>query len=152
MAIGDYDVLARASRDLRAMPERGWVAIDEEQFFLLQLSGPATQQSLQEHVYCQAEGVGERIPVRWIGGKERDAVLKTQVWDQELLKKSPDQFAVLACNRRLAPAMQTCCAVPWRHWQRRPGFPCWACCPGRARPICPPVIWGWWKRARPCQP
>lgn len=80
---------------------RGWVAIDEEQFFLLQLSGPATQQSLQEHVYCQAEGVGERIPVRWIGGKERDAVLKTQVWDQELLKKSPDEFAVLACNRRL---------------------------------------------------
>lgn len=28
MAIGDYDVLARASRDLRAMPERGWVAIE----------------------------------------------------------------------------------------------------------------------------
>ncbi len=29
MAIGDYDVLARASRDLRAMPERGWVAIEQ---------------------------------------------------------------------------------------------------------------------------
>jgi hypothetical protein len=72
-----------------------------KQFFLLQLSGPATQQSLKQRVYCQAEGVGERIPVRWIGGKDRDAVLKTQVWDQELLKKSPDQFAVLACNRRL---------------------------------------------------
>ncbi|KMO72458.1 hypothetical protein BST22_00065 [Mycolicibacterium chubuense] len=28
MAIGDYDVLARASRDLRAMPEPGWVAIE----------------------------------------------------------------------------------------------------------------------------
>lgn len=28
MAIGDYDVLARASRDLRAAPERGWVAIE----------------------------------------------------------------------------------------------------------------------------
>lgn len=28
MAIGDHDVLARASRDLRAMPERGWVAIE----------------------------------------------------------------------------------------------------------------------------
>jgi hypothetical protein len=29
MAIGDYDVLARASRELRAMPERGWVAIEQ---------------------------------------------------------------------------------------------------------------------------
>jgi hypothetical protein len=28
MAIGDYDVLARASRELRAMPERGWMAIE----------------------------------------------------------------------------------------------------------------------------
>ncbi|KRE27487.1 hypothetical protein ASG82_13860 [Mycobacterium sp. Soil538] len=29
MAIGDYDVLARASRDLRALPESGWVAIEQ---------------------------------------------------------------------------------------------------------------------------
>lgn len=28
MAIGDYDVLARASRTLRAVPERGWPAVE----------------------------------------------------------------------------------------------------------------------------
>ncbi|MCG7596944.1 hypothetical protein ACXYX3_01295 [Mycobacterium sp. C3-094] len=28
MAIGDYDVLARASRTLRAAPERGWPAVE----------------------------------------------------------------------------------------------------------------------------
>lgn len=28
MAIGDHDVLARASRELRAMPERGWPAVE----------------------------------------------------------------------------------------------------------------------------
>ncbi|MEH3141017.1 MAG: hypothetical protein PGN37_12710 [Mycobacterium kyogaense] len=28
MAIGDYDVLARASRELRAVPERGWPAVE----------------------------------------------------------------------------------------------------------------------------
>lgn len=28
MAIGDYDVLARASRELRAVPEHGWPAVE----------------------------------------------------------------------------------------------------------------------------
>ncbi|MDR2325670.1 MAG: alpha-2-macroglobulin [Acidovorax sp.] len=86
---------------VRQIWPRGWQSIDEEQYFALQLSGAATRQSLVQNVYCQAEDVGERIPVRWIEGKERDAVLQSQVWDKELLKKSPDQFAVLTCNRRL---------------------------------------------------
>ena len=38
--------------------------IDEEQFFMLQMNGPATPASLQSQVWCSAEGVGERIPVR----------------------------------------------------------------------------------------
>jgi len=49
-----------------------WQPIDEDQFFALQLSGPATRQSLSEHAYCQSQDVGERIPVRWIEGKERE--------------------------------------------------------------------------------
>lgn len=86
---------------VREIWPRGWEPVDEDQYFALQLSGAATRQSLLQSVYCQADNVGERIPVRWIEGKERDAVLQSEVWDKELLKKSPDQFAVLACNRRL---------------------------------------------------
>jgi len=29
MAIGNYDVLSRASRELRALPERGWMAVEQ---------------------------------------------------------------------------------------------------------------------------
>jgi hypothetical protein len=41
-----------------------WERIDEEQVFLLQLNGPATQQSVTEKVWCSVEGLGERVPVR----------------------------------------------------------------------------------------
>jgi hypothetical protein len=38
--------------------------IDEEQFFVLQLNGPATPASLQANVWCAVEGLGEKVPVR----------------------------------------------------------------------------------------
>ena len=50
--------------------------IDEEQFFVLQLNGPATVDSVQSNVWCVADGVGERIPVRMITGQPRADVLK----------------------------------------------------------------------------
>jgi len=74
--------------------------IDEEQYFALRLSGPATLQSLQQHMWCTAEGVGERIPVRLIEGKERDELLKHRGWGKAAAK-NPMQYATLACNRRL---------------------------------------------------
>ena len=74
--------------------------VDEQQFFALRLTGAATPDSLQKRVWCTSEGVGERIPVQLIDGKDRDAVLKQQHWDKDAAK-SPQSYAVLACNRRL---------------------------------------------------
>ena len=37
--------------------------IDEEQYFVLQLNGAATLQSVKDNVWCNADGVGERVPV-----------------------------------------------------------------------------------------
>ena len=84
---------------------RTWEEIDEEQFFVLELSGPATLQSVQEHVWCAAEGLGERVPVRLVEGTERAALLKGQRLDKQAAQE-PLAFATLACNRRLAPASQ----------------------------------------------
>ena len=78
----------------------GYESVDEEQFFALRLSGPATAQSLQKHVWCTSEGVGERIPVRLIEGKEREALLGHRGWAQDAAR-NPQQYATLACNRRL---------------------------------------------------
>ncbi|HAU56605.1 MAG TPA: alpha-2-macroglobulin, partial [Comamonadaceae bacterium] len=77
--------------------------IDEEQFFVLQLNGPATVASVQQHAWCVAEGVGERIPVRLIDGKERAELLKAQGL-QKRAEREPLSVVTLACNRRLTPS------------------------------------------------
>ncbi len=79
--------------------------IDEEQFFALRLSGEASLASVQAHVGCAMDGLGERIAVRLIDGKERAALLKAQGWEKEAAA-SPLSFATLACNRRLTPSVK----------------------------------------------
>ncbi|WP_440114153.1 alpha-2-macroglobulin family protein [Acidovorax sp. BL-A-41-H1] len=73
--------------------------IDEEQFFVLQLNGPATTASVQANVWCTMEGVGERVPVRLIEGAQRAEILKTLGLEKSAAKE-PLQYATLACNRR----------------------------------------------------
>ncbi|MDP3247539.1 MAG: MG2 domain-containing protein [Polaromonas sp.] len=77
--------------------------IDEEQYFVLQLNGPATLASVRENVWCSVEGLGERVPVKLIEGKEREALLKSQNLDKAA-EKDPLRVVTLACNRRLTPA------------------------------------------------
>ena len=60
--------------------------IDEEQYFVLQLNGPAAQASMLQNVWCSVEGLGERVPVRLIGGAEREALLKSQNLDKAAAK------------------------------------------------------------------
>jgi len=78
-------------------------AIDEEQFFVLQLNGPATLASVQAGAWCVAEGVGERIPVRLIDGKERAELLKAHGLDRQAAQE-PLAVVTLACNRRFTPS------------------------------------------------
>lgn len=74
--------------------------IDEEQFFMLQLNGPATLASVQANVWCVADGVGERVPVRLIEGAQREGLLASQGLDKTAAKE-PLKYVTLACNRRL---------------------------------------------------
>lgn len=75
--------------------------IDEEQFFTLQLNGPATLASVQANVWCAVEGLGERVAVRLIDGKDRATLLKSQGLEQAAAK-APLSIVTLACNRRLS--------------------------------------------------
>ncbi|HCL86779.1 MAG TPA: alpha-2-macroglobulin, partial [Comamonadaceae bacterium] len=77
-----------------------WEAIDEEQHFVLTLNGAATTASLTEHVWCVADGVGERIPVRLVEGAQRTELLKHLRLDKAA-QKDPLRYATLACARRL---------------------------------------------------
>ena len=77
--------------------------IDDEQFFTLQLNGPATLASVQANVWCAVDGLGERVAVRLVDGKDRAALLKAQGLEADAAK-APLGIVTLACNRRLAPS------------------------------------------------
>ena len=59
---------------LRAEPFEG-ATIEEDQHFLLRLSGPATADSVAAQAWCEVDGIGERIAVRVVDGADRQAVL-----------------------------------------------------------------------------
>ena len=84
-------------------PGEGSESIDEDQYFLLELNGAATLQSISKSVWCAVDGLGERVPVKLIEGKEREALLKSHRSDKAAAKE-PLKFVTLACNRRFTPA------------------------------------------------
>lgn len=76
--------------------------IDEEQYFVLQLNGPATLQSVQQNLWCAVDGLGERVPVRMLAGKERDELLRSLRLDKAAAGE-PLRYLSFACNRKLPP-------------------------------------------------
>ena len=79
-----------------------WQRIEEDQHFVLELNGPATSSSVQAGVWCAVDGLGERVPVRLIGGPDRIAILTSLHLDKAAAKE-PQRFVTMACNRRLTP-------------------------------------------------
>jgi len=75
--------------------------IDEEQFFILQLSGPATLESVKADVWCKASDLGEKISIRLLEGKERTALLEAQGLDG-YAKADPLSYVTMTCARRLS--------------------------------------------------
>ena len=109
-----------------SLPREGWEAIDEQQIFLLRLDAPASRASIEANAYCAIAGVGERIPLRVLGGAERVAVLAQRqalgydylqlLWKNgasnnirsrnRSLEKRDELISVVQCQRSLPPATQ----------------------------------------------
>jgi uncharacterized protein YfaS (alpha-2-macroglobulin family) len=70
--------------------------VEEEQAFVLQLTGPVVESDLAGKAWCELEGLGERLPLRLIGGAPRDAVLA-----QLRLKERAAQVLVADCGRAM---------------------------------------------------
>ena len=77
--------------------------IDEEQFFVATLNGPATAASVRDNLWCALDGVGERVPVRLLEGSEREALLKAYGIDKAAARE-PLRHVSFACARRFTPA------------------------------------------------
>src|SRR6195952_1782262 len=56
--------------------EPGYGDIEENQFFLLRLNGPATDASALQNIWCESNGLGNRIPVKSVDATARAALLK----------------------------------------------------------------------------
>ncbi|MCE9660511.1 MAG: alpha-2-macroglobulin [Burkholderiales bacterium] len=52
--------------------------VEEDQHFLIRLNGPAVEASVLANAWCEVEGLGERLPLRLIGGDLRAQLLKAR--------------------------------------------------------------------------
>jgi hypothetical protein len=76
-------------------------AIDEEQFFTLKLNGAASDTSVLANTWCAVDGLGERVAVRLIDGKDRVTVLQS-IGVAEDAAREPQRWVTLACKRRFS--------------------------------------------------
>jgi uncharacterized protein YfaS (alpha-2-macroglobulin family) len=73
---------------VQAIPSDGAEQIDEEQVFVLSLSGPATPESVARHAYCSVAGVADRVPVTFVQGQARQAILDATVGRRGLWRRA----------------------------------------------------------------
>ncbi|WP_250451692.1 Ig-like domain-containing alpha-2-macroglobulin family protein [Caballeronia sp. ATUFL_M2_KS44] len=73
--------------------------IEEDQVFVLRLNGPATQASVLDHVWCESNALGNRIPVRMADTATRNALIEHFHYQKE-----SDRVLTLACGQTLPSA------------------------------------------------
>jgi len=78
---------------LSVQPNAG-TRIAEDQHFLLRLNGQADAASVQRAVWCEVEGLGERMPVQLVEGAAREQLLRQRHRDVD-----PRHVLLLACQR-----------------------------------------------------
>ena len=71
--------------------------IEEDQHFLLRLTGPAVPATVLSQAWCEVDGIGERINVKLIEGEARAAVFKAR----GVSATDAPQTLLLACARPL---------------------------------------------------
>lgn len=70
-----FELLGAPPRPWRIIPQPGQ-AIEEDQAFVINGGGPLDPASLADNLWCEADGVGQRLPTRPVGEAERKALLE----------------------------------------------------------------------------
>ena len=79
----------------RSLTPRPESLIEEDQAFVIEASGVLKRESVERNVWCEADGVGNRIPVRILPDATRDEVLAT-------LGTAPQpNIIAITCSERL---------------------------------------------------
>jgi len=127
--------------------------IEEDQHFLVRLSGPAVESSVAANAWCEVEGIGERLPLRIVAGAARDVLLKAR----RITGAQAARTLVVTCARPLPngakvrvvwgvgiaatsnPAVVTTAQQRWRY-EVRPAFTAeFTCERERANAPCLPI-------------
>ena len=88
-----FEFIGAAPRPWRLQPAPG-SGIEEDQAFVINGGGPLDEASLADNLWCEADGIGQRLPARPVSTEIRKAVL-----DQ--LGRFGSAPLVVACNGRL---------------------------------------------------
>ena len=70
-------------------------SISEDQAFIIETSGAVRRDSVERNVWCEADGVGQRIPVRVLAEAQRSEILTA------LRRPARPELLVLSCAERL---------------------------------------------------
>lgn len=81
----------------RSVWPQGGSGIEEDQAWIIDVSSPVKATSVEKNVWCEADGVGQRIPVKLLPKATRDAVL------DNIHIGSKSTAVVLSCAERLPP-------------------------------------------------
>lgn len=93
-----YDFSTGGPAVLSIQPSSGRdSSIDEDQHFVLSLSGAATPSSVTANTRCEIEGLGDRLPVQPVTGRDRDEILTSLGHS----KGQADRILVVHCGRAL---------------------------------------------------
>ncbi len=82
---------------LSSRPYQGSGHIDDEQIFVLQLDGEATETSVLSNAYFAVAGIRERVGAKIISGAQRDEILKAEFGSTRNL---PPHLVLLQARRR----------------------------------------------------
>ncbi|UXH79752.1 alpha-2-macroglobulin family protein [Roseateles amylovorans] len=80
--------------------------IEEDQRFLLRLSGAANESTIANGMWCESKAIGERIPVKLYSAGERDSLMKALKLDA---KQQP--WVLVGCQRPLPAGVDS--ALVW---------------------------------------
>ena len=78
----------------RAVQPSPGSGIEEDQAFVITPAGPVKPASVEQYAWCEADGVGNRIPVRLVADKQRDEILAA-------LRRGGKDEVVVTCSERL---------------------------------------------------
>ncbi|MCA1938234.1 MAG: hypothetical protein LDL29_06125, partial [Dechloromonas sp.] len=87
-----FEFTGAAPRPWRIRPSAG-ALIEEDQAFVIDGGGPLDPASLNDRLWCEADGVGQRIPARPVAATIRQEVLRQA--------NMPDHAIVVACSENL---------------------------------------------------